>query len=59
MIKQNCGDTEGEPEPGMEKPVQAKEEYDWQIRSPMQKRDVERTKVAKLMSHVPRKAAIV
>ena len=59
MIKQNCGDTEGEPEPGMEKPVQAKEEYDWQIRHTIQKRDADRIRVEKSMSHVPRKAAIV
>ena len=43
----------------MEEPVQAKEPSDRQIRSIRQKRDVERTKVAKRVSHVPRKAAIV
>ena len=42
----------------MEKPVQAKEMAGRQIRQSIQKRDVERTKVAKHVSHVPRKAAI-
>ena len=59
MIKQNCGDTEGEPEPGMERPVQAKEECNWQIRCTIQKRDADRIKVGKQVSQLSRKAAIV
>ena len=59
MCVQNCGDACGECEPGMKIPVQAKEEMGWQIRSSIQKRDVDRTKVGKHVSHVPRKAAIV
>ena len=43
----------------MERPVQAKKESERQIRLAIQKRDVDRTKVEKLVSHVPRKAAIV
>ena len=58
MIKQNCGDTEGEPEPGMEKPVQAKEEYDWQNRRTIQKREADRKRVGKQVSQLSRKAAI-
>ena len=56
---QNCGDACGECKPGMKRPVQAKEEMSWQIRSSIQKRDVDRKIVGKYMSHVPRKAAIV
>ena len=43
----------------MERPVQAREESDRQIRLTIQKRDAERNQVAKRVSHVPRKAAIV
>ena len=43
----------------MEIPVQAEKEYGWQIRQTIRRRDVERIKVAKRVSHVPRKAAIV
>ena len=43
----------------MEKPVQAGEVYNRKIRCTIQRRDVERNKVAKRVSHVPRKAAIV
>ena len=43
----------------MERLVQAKETYSRQIRCISQRRDVERNKVAKRVSHVPRKAAIV
>ena len=59
MVKQNCGDTEGESEPGKEKPVQAKEEYGRQNRRTIQSRNAERTKVAKQASQLSRKAAIV
>ena len=58
MCVQNCGDACGECKPGMKALVQAKEEMGWQIRSSIQKRDVDRNKVGKYMSHVPRKAAI-
>ena len=43
----------------MEIPVQAEEEYGWQIRRTIRRRDVERNLVVKYVSHVPRKAAIV
>ncbi len=43
----------------MERPVQAGEEYNRQIRCMIRRRDVERNKVVKRVSHVPRKAAIV
>ena len=43
----------------MEIPVQAEKESGWQIRQAIRRRDVERIKVAKRVSHVPRKAAIV
>ena len=43
----------------MEKPVQAEEEMERQIRPSIQSCDVERNEVAKRVSHVPRKAAIV
>ena len=59
MCTQNCGDACGEHEPGMEIPVQAEKESGWQIRQTIRRRDVERIRVAKRVSHVPRKAAIV
>ena len=43
----------------MEIPVQAEKVSGWQIRQTSRRRDVERIKVAKRVSHVPRKAAIV
>jgi hypothetical protein len=43
----------------MGKPVQAEEEMDRQIRPSIRSCDVERKKVVKRVSHVPRKAAIV
>ena len=43
----------------MEIPVQAGQVYDRQIRRIIRRRDVERNKVVKRVSHVPRKAAIV
>ena len=43
----------------MEKPVQAKEEYGRKNRRAIQRSEAERNKVAKRVSHVPRKAAIV
>ena len=43
----------------MESPVQARYQYGREIRRAMGRRDVERNKVAKRVSHVPRKAAIV
>ena len=43
----------------MEIPVQAEKESGWQIRQTIRRRDVERIRVAKRVSHVPRKAAIV
>ena len=59
VIYQNCGDAQGKREPEMEKPVQAMELYDQKTCHARQKRDVERRKVAKSASQVPRKAAIV
>ena len=44
MIYQNCGDTEREAEPGMERPVQAGYPYGRQIRRARGMRDAERTK---------------
>ena len=58
MCNQNCGDACGKYEPGMRRPVQAREERNWQIRFIIRSRDVDRKKVGKHMSHVPRKAAI-
>ena len=43
----------------MEKPVQAREEYERQIRRTIREGDVERIKVVKYKDDVPRKAAIV
>ena len=43
----------------MERLVQAEEVSGRKTRQISQRRDVERTKVAKRVSHVPRKAAIV
>ena len=58
-MKQNCGDTEAKHEPGMEKPVQARELSDRQIRLTRRCGDAERKEVAKHADLVPRKAAIV
>ena len=58
MIYQNCGDAQGKRKPGKERPVQAKEAYDWKNRHASQSGEVERRKVAKSVSQVPRKAAI-
>ena len=38
----------------MEIPVQAEKESGWQIRQAIRRRDVERIKVAKRVSHVPK-----
>ena len=43
----------------MEKPVQAKEERERQIRPAIQRRDADRIRVGKHVSHASRKAAIV
>ena len=59
MIYQNCGDAQGKWEPEKEKPVQAEELHERKTRHARRSRDVERIKVAKSMSQVPRKAAIV
>ena len=58
MIKQNCGDTEGKPEPGMGSPVQAQEELSRQIRSAIQRCEAYRKRVGKQVSQLSRKAAI-
>ena len=55
---QNCGDTGGESEPEMEKPVQAEEASHRINRVASQRRDVDRNQVGKLMSRLSRKAAI-
>ena len=59
MCNQNCGDACRECHPGMREPDQARYQSHWQIRVTMRIRDGERKKVAKDMSCVPRKAAIV
>ncbi len=56
--EQNCGDACEEHEPGMEIPVQA-EKRSLVGKSARQSEDVMWIKVAKRVSHVPRKAAIV
>ena len=43
----------------MESPVQARYQYGRKIRHAMGRRDVERNKVVKRVSHVPRKASSV
>ena len=58
MVRQNCGDTEGGPEPGKERPVQAEEEHGWKSRHAIRSRDADRKRVGKHAGHVPRKAAI-
>ena len=58
MCTQNCGDACGEHEPEKESPVQAQQRTDRQIRLSTRRRDVERTKVAKHVELVSRKAAI-
>ena len=58
MVVQNCGDACGEHGPGKRRPVQAQEEAGRQIRPPIQRREVDRTRVGKHACHVPRKAAI-
>ena len=58
-MQQNCGDTEGKAEPGMGSPVQAEEESGWQNRLAIRDCDAERTKVAKQLDRLSRKAAIV
>ena len=59
MVRQNCGDTEGEPEPGKERPVQAEEEYGWKSRHMIRSRDADRKRVGKQACQLSRKAAIV
>ena len=58
MIQQNCGDTEGKREPGEERPVQAQEEAERQIHPLVRRREAERTRVAKPVSRLSRKAAM-
>ena len=57
-VSQNCGDACGKREPEKEKPVQAEEVLDRQIRPVSQSCDADRNRVEKPVSHVPRKAAI-
>ena len=59
MCTQNCGDACGEHEPEKESPVQAQQRTDRKNRLSTRGRDVERTKVAKHVELVSRKAAIV
>ncbi len=63
MYHQNCGDTEGQHIPGMEyrgkRGRGGGEEYGWQIRRAIRRRDAQRTKVAKCVIRLSRKAAIV
>ena len=58
IIYQKCGDACGEHKPEKEKPVQARELSDRQIRLTRRCGDAERTVVVKHADLVPRKAAI-
>ncbi len=58
-MEQNCGDTGRKREPGMERPVQAREASGRQIRQASQERDADRTEVGKHVDSLSRKAAIV
>ena len=58
MCKQNCGDAERKREPGKERPVQAKELCDRQIRHIRRGGDEDRMEVGKHMEFASRKAAI-
>ena len=55
----SCGDICGEHRRGTESRVQAKEESHRKNRVAIQRRDADRTKVGKCVSHESRKAAIV
>ncbi len=59
MVRQNCGDTEGKPEPGKERPVQAEEEHGWKSRHAIRSREADRKEVGKQAGQLSRKAAIV
>ena len=59
ILYQNCGDAQGKHEPGKERPVQASEVYDRQIRHISRGCDVERMEVVKHIEFASRKAAIV
>ena len=59
MAGQNCGDTEGGPEPGKERPVQAEEEHGRKNRHAIRSREADRKRVGKQAGQLSRKAAIV